>query len=165
MATEEQVDEFIALVDETRPVRLFHHIDETTVGAGGIMRMLYSEKDGGEPVTAGAIAEELHVSTARVAALLKNMESKGLISRERAASDARVTVVALTPHGCPVADAARRNVRDHAASIIDAVGIDRLRAFFETARDIRAVGCRAPVALDEDASEDDDASLRCPLSS
>lgn len=40
MATEEQVDEFIALVDETRPVHLFHHIDETTVGAGGIMRML-----------------------------------------------------------------------------------------------------------------------------
>lgn len=77
MATEEQVDEFIALVDETRPVHLFHHIDETTVGAGGIMRMLCCAKEGDDPVTAGAIAEELHVSTARVAALLKNMEAKG----------------------------------------------------------------------------------------
>ena len=34
MATDEQVDEFIALIDETRPVQLFHHIDEATVGAG-----------------------------------------------------------------------------------------------------------------------------------
>lgn len=99
MATEEQVDEFIALVDETRPVHLFHHIDETTVGAGGIMRMLCCAKEGDDPVTAGAIAEELHVSTARVAALLKNMEAKGLIARERAISDARVTVVTLTPRG------------------------------------------------------------------
>lgn len=99
MATEEQVDEFIALVDETRPVHLFHHIDETTVGAGGIMRMLCCAKEGDDPVTAGAIAEELHVSTARVAALLKNMEAKGLIARERAISDARVTVVTSRPAG------------------------------------------------------------------
>ena len=49
MATEEQVDEFIALVDETRPVHLFHHIDETTVGAGGIMRMLCCAKEGDDP--------------------------------------------------------------------------------------------------------------------
>lgn len=62
MATEEQVDEFIALVDETRPVHLFHHIDETTVGAGGIMRMLCCAKEGDDPVTAGAIAEELCTS-------------------------------------------------------------------------------------------------------
>lgn len=132
MATDEQVDEFIALIDETRPVQLFHHIDEATVGAGGIMRMLCCAKVGDDPVTAGAIAEELHVSTARVAALLKNMEAKGLISRERAASDARVTVVTLTPHGRALADAAYRNVRNHAAAIIDSVGIERLRAFFET---------------------------------
>lgn len=65
MATDEQVDEFIALIDETRPVQLFHHIDEATVGAGGIMRMLCCAKVGDDPVTAGAIAEELHVSTAR----------------------------------------------------------------------------------------------------
>lgn len=114
MATDEQVDEFIALIDEARPVQLFHHIDEATVGAGGIMRMLCCAKVGDDPVTAGAIAEELHVSTARVAALLKNMEAKGLISRERAASDARVTVVTLTPHGRALADAAYRNVRNHA---------------------------------------------------
>ena len=109
MATEEQVDEFIALVDETRPVHLFHHIDETTVGAGGIMRMLCCAKEGDDPVTAGAIAEELHVSTARVAALLKNMEAKGLIARERAISDARVTVVTLTPRGRALAGVSKRS--------------------------------------------------------
>ena len=78
------------------------------------------------------------------------MEAKGLISRERAASDARVTVVTLTPHGRALADAAYRNVRNHAAAIIDSVGIERLRAFFETARDICAVARPAPVSLDEE---------------
>ena len=165
MATDEQVDEFIALIDETRPVQLFHHIDETAVGAGGIMRMLCCAKVGDDPVTAGAIAEELHVSTARVAALLKNMEAKGLISRERAASDARVTVVTLTPHGRALADAAYRNVRNHAAAIIDSVGIERLRAFFETARDICAVARPAPVSLDEEDGGRAPAAPHCPFSS
>ena len=165
MATEEQVDEFIALVDETRPVHLFHHIDETTVAPGGIMRMLCCAKEGDDPVTAGAIAEELHVSTARVAALLKNIEAKGSGSaRERAISDARVTVVTLTPRGRALADAAYRNVRNHAAAIIDAVGIERLRAFFETARDICAVARPASVAMDEEDSEQA-FRARCPFSS
>lgn len=165
MATDEQVDEFIALIDETRPVQLFHHIDEATVGAGSIMRMLCCAKVGDDPVTAGAIAEELHVSTARVAALLKNMEAKGLVSRERAASDARVTVVTLTPHGRALADAAYRNVRNHAAAIIDSVGIERLRAFFETARDICAVARPAPVSLDEEDGGRAPAAPHCPFSS
>ena len=60
-------------------------------------------------------------------------------------------MVTLTPHGRALADAAYRNVRNHAAAIIDSVGIERLRAFFETARDICAVA-RPPV-LDEEMRE------------
>ena len=89
-------------------------------------------------VTAGAIAEKLGVSTPRVAALLKRLESKGLIARKRSAVDARVTEVVLTDEGSARVEAFRIEMRAQVAMLIDELGEERLRDFFETASEIRA---------------------------
>ena len=100
--------------------------------------MLAEARGAGTVVTAGDIAEKLGVTTARVAALLKRLESKGLIARRRSQADARVTEVVLTDEGAARVQAFREEVRAQVAMLVDELGEDRLRAFFITASEIRA---------------------------
>lgn len=99
MATETQVDEIIRLAERVHSSDAFRCMDEANAGIGGTLRMLAEARKAETVVTAGDIAERLGVSTARVAALLKRLESKGLIARRRSEADARVTEVVLTDKG------------------------------------------------------------------
>lgn len=112
-------------------------MDEANAGIGGTLRMLAEARAEGAVVTAGAIAERLGVSTARVAALLKRLESKGLVSRRRSEGDARVTEVELTEESVVRVCAFRDDVRGQVALFIDELGEERLREFFLTAYEIR----------------------------
>ena len=134
MATQEQVDEIIRLAERVHSSDAFRCMDEANAGIGGTMRMLAEARGAGTVVTAGDIAEKLGVTTARVAALLKRLESKGLIARRRSQADARVTEVVLTDEGAARVQAFRAQV----AMLVDELGEDRLRAFFITASEIRA---------------------------
>ena len=138
MATEEQVTEMIRLAERVHSSKAFRRMDEANAGIGGAMRLLAEARESGAVVTAGAIAEKLGVSTPRVAALLKRLESKGLIARERSAVDARVTEVVLTDEGAARVEAFRIEMRAQVAMLIDELGEERLRDFFETASEIRA---------------------------
>lgn len=138
MATEEQVTEMIRLAERVHSSKAFRCMDEANAGIGGAMRLLAEARESGAVVTAGAIAEKLGVSTPRVAALLKRLESKGLIARKRSAVDARVTEVVLTDEGFARVEAFRIEMRAQVAMLIDELGEERLRDFFETASEIRA---------------------------
>lgn len=111
MATQEQVDEIIRLAERVHSSDAFRCMDEANAGIGGTMRMLAEARGAGTVVTAGDIAEKLGVTTARVAALLKRLESKGLIARRRSQADARVTEVVLTDEGAARVQAFREEVR------------------------------------------------------
>ncbi|TXF37500.1 MarR family transcriptional regulator [Collinsella sp. BA40] len=137
MATEEQVTEMIRLAERVHSSEAFRCMDEANAGIGGTMRMLAEARKSGTVVTAGAIAEKLGVSTPRVAALLKRLESKGLIARRRSAVDARVTEVVLTEEGAARVETFRSEVRAQVAMLIDELGEERLREFFITASEIR----------------------------
>lgn len=137
MATEEQVTEMIRLAERVHSSEAFRCMDEANAGIGGTMRMLAEARKSGTVVTAGAIAEKLGVSTPRVAALLKRLESKGLIARRRSAVDARVTEVVLTEEGAARVETFRSEVRAQVAMLIDELGEERLREFFITASGIR----------------------------
>lgn len=78
MATETQVDEIIRLAERVHSSDAFRCMDEANAGIGGTLRMLAEARKAETVVTAGDIAERLGVTTARVAALLKRLESKGL---------------------------------------------------------------------------------------
>lgn len=93
MATQEQIRRIFQKMRESHPKEFFHHMDETQAGIGAVLRLLYIEK---KPVTAGKISDTLGISTARVAVLLRKMESRGLIIKEKNPLDARVTIVRLT---------------------------------------------------------------------
>lgn len=137
MATADQVTEMIRLAERVHSSEAFRCMDEANAGIGGTLRMLAEARVEGTVVTAGAIAERLGVSTARVAALLKRLESKGLVSRRRSEADARVTEVELTEEGVACVCAFRDDVRGQVALLIDELGEERLREFFHTAYEIR----------------------------
>lgn len=137
MATADQVTEMIRLAERVHSSEAFRCMDEANAGIGGTLRMLAEARAEGAVVTAGAIAERLGVSTARVAALLKRLESKGLVSRRRSEGDARVTEVELTEEGVAQVCAFRDDVRGQVALLIDELGEERLREFFLTAYEIR----------------------------
>lgn len=76
--------------------RLMHLLDEGYKGMFVIMRIL-SESDGN--VSAGDLAREMNVSTARIARALNTLEGKGFIKRESETGDARKVIIKLTAQG------------------------------------------------------------------
>ncbi len=133
MATQEQIDQILELMEQTQAGSFFDHVDHTQVGIGAVMRILRQAE---HPVTAGAIAQIMGVSTARVTVLLKKLEVKGLIVRERDWLDARVTNVCLTEQGVQADDAIRAQIAQKVGAVIDAVGMERMLEFSAIAREI-----------------------------
>ena len=77
MATPEQIASILSQLVALHPADCFKPIDTANAGLGAVLRLLYLAD---QPVTAGTISEKLHVSTARVAVLLKKLVAKGLPS-------------------------------------------------------------------------------------
>jgi DNA-binding MarR family transcriptional regulator len=65
---------------------------------GELFALRYLEKTS-EALSAGDLSEALSMSSARVAALLRSLEQKGMIERRNDAQDRRKVIVTITDHG------------------------------------------------------------------
>ena len=70
----------------------------------------------------GHISDAMGVSSARVAAVLNSLESKGLITREIDSGDRRRIIVKLTPKGAEQAEAQRKKNMELISSILTELG-------------------------------------------
>ena len=136
MATREQIETLLEQLEKAPPSEHFQNIDRNTAGIRAILKYL-SETD--ETVTAGMISGHIRVSTARVAVLLKKMETKGLIEREKDPGDGRIVVVKLSEHGKQTAEMLRENMYNHIGEMIDKVGMERLLEFAAISYEIHSV--------------------------
>lgn len=136
MATKAEIELMLEKIERVHPVKVFKRVDETQAGIGAVLRLLDQSC---ETVTAGKISDELKVSTARVAVLLKKMETKGLIIKERSHLDARITVVKLTKLGTQTITSMREEMYQQMGRVIDEVGKERLLEFIEIAGEIKNV--------------------------
>lgn len=134
MATRMQIERMLEKLEHAHPDDFFKHVDETQAGIGAVLRLLYISND---TVTAGKISDELMVSTARVAVLLKKMVSKGLITKEHSPIDARITLVKLTEYGAKTIEEMRDGVYQQMGIVIDTVGEERLLEFITIAEEIK----------------------------
>lgn len=135
MATNEQIDYIISELPKAHPANFFKIFNDSNTGIGFAVKLLYSAED--NRLSAGAISEAMGVSTARVAVLLKKMESKGLITRESDRSDARVTIVCLSQEGKAVAKRMQDNMLQHISYVIDKVGMEKLKQFIELSVEVK----------------------------
>ena len=138
MATQKQIDDIVQIFNCERPKMPLRDINAVNMGVGAVIRYLHESK-GETDVTAGDISEFLHVSTARVAVLLRKMESKGLIARIRSKNDARVTIVRLTEHGEETAESMLEKLRQQIGKAIDRVGYERMLNFVETFHELQDI--------------------------
>lgn len=138
MATKEQIEQIMARFGRSRPAQMDQakRAGFSDNGMIGVLLLLYRSS---QTVTAGMISETLHISTARVAALIKKMVDKGLIIRETGAKDARVTEIRMTEHGREIIEAVQKERRKQLEAIIDQVGMDRLLEYFDVADEIRSI--------------------------
>lgn len=137
MATQEEIRTIVKLIIENRPKHphIRNQVDDSRMGIGAVMQYL----DQNEKVTAGQIANELQVSTARVAVLLKKMESKGLISKGKDEDDARITIVQLTNFGKENISQMKQHINQMIEQAIDKIGYERLLDFIEVSKELREI--------------------------
>ncbi len=135
MATQEQIEYIVRELPKAHPANFFKVFNDSNTGIGFAIKLLYSAE--GNRLSAGAISEAMGVSTARVAVLLKKMESKGLITRESDRADARVTVVCLSEAGKTAAEQMQENMLEHISYVIDQVGMEKLLQFIELSVEVK----------------------------
>lgn len=115
---------FIHLMSQ--PQELMRLFNDANTGMTAVLRIL---KDSSKPVTAGKISERMGVSEARVTALLKKMQTRGYIVKQKDDCDARIINVKLTQEGTMVAEQLRVVLCQNIATIIDTVGVEKMNEY------------------------------------
>lgn len=82
------------------------------------------------------LSENLSVSTARIASLLKHMEEKKLIVRTQDTADSRQIIVRLTPDGERIIQKHRKDVLSYLARTLESLGPDDAREYIRIQKKI-----------------------------
>lgn len=134
MAEQKQVELVMDHLLALQPYKFYKAISEGNAGIGAVLRYLDEAQ---EDVTAGNISEFMHVSTARVAVLLRKMESQGLISKEGNAEDARITIVRLSDKGKERVRHIHDDIYTKVNNMIDKIGLKKMMDFITISAEIR----------------------------
>ena len=133
MATLEQIEQVMSLLDQAQPAAIFKWIDASKAGIGAVLRLLSCSE---QPATAGEIAEYIGVSTPRVTVLLKKMTTQGLILRETDAEDARIARIRLSERGKELSQEQKAALYRDMGEVIDRVGPEQLMEFLALSKEI-----------------------------
>lgn len=136
MNTREDTVELLNQLSLCMPRALYNDLETTKRGVGFILD--YLEQSDGE-VTVGDFSKVLHVSAARIAALLKKMEQNGLVTRRASLKDARRTVVEITPAGRAASQKMKASALREVELLLDRVGKEDLNTFIKISHRIRTV--------------------------
>lgn len=109
--------------------------------------VLISIKKGGIPVT--KIAPLMGIEPTSLSRLLKTMEEKGLVYREKDDVDRRVVKLFLTKKGLELKKISKKMVVDYNKTIYDEIGQDEMESFLTTMTKIRKLTCLKELPEDE----------------
>jgi len=109
--------------------------------------VLINIKRGGIPVT--KIAPLMGIEPTSLSRLLKTMEDKGLVYREKDEDDRRVVKLFLTKKGLELKKISKKMVLDYNKAIYDEIGYDEMESFLKTMSKIRKQTCMLNLPDDE----------------
>jgi DNA-binding MarR family transcriptional regulator len=95
---------------------------------GEVFGLQYIAMNGGS-VLPGDISTEMNVSSARVAAALNNLESKGLVTRRTDENDRRKVIVEITEAGRNQAEKHWNNIIGGATKLLELLGENDAREY------------------------------------
>lgn len=127
---QELLSEFISCMPKT----FYRDLDATKRGAYFILAYL-ARAEG--VVVAGDFSRMLQVSTARIAALLKRMEQRGLITRHHDLEDARRTVVEITSAGIEMLEKIKEQALQKVERLLERFSKEELQTFIRLSYKIR----------------------------
>ena len=133
MATIEQTELVLECLHEAYPHGFVKTLRDGNAGISAVLQLLHKAS---ATVTAGTISEFMNVSTARVSVLLKKMEKKGIIKKEKDTHDARVTNVYLSDKGEEKVQQIQSKLYEQVGMVIDKVGMDRMVEFINISHEI-----------------------------
>lgn len=136
MASKEKVEKILEKLEESNPVEFFKKVNELHMGIGAVLQLLLKSQG---IITASQISQKLGVSTARTTVVLKKMEAKGLITKEKSIADGRVTIIKITELGEKTASKMRNEMRMQLEQIIDTIGEEKILQFIEISNEIKAI--------------------------
>lgn len=123
---QEFIDEFTAIGCTLKPVVLNSVRGETSV-----LMTLY--RSGGE-LSPTALGTQAHLTSARIANILRVLEEKGLVTRRHSATDRRQVAVALTPEGRTEAGRLRAERTEAVAGFLRELGDEDAAELLRLAR-------------------------------
>ena len=106
-------------------------LDDGYKGTSPLLLELKKAKDKNKEITAGDISKRFNISTARVAALLKDLEEKEYVVRNKSKNDLRVTIVELTLKGEEEALKIKNRLTDFLSKSIKGIDDSMLETFFK----------------------------------
>ena len=115
------VDEYVEKFMKYRPNRL---LNDSVQGQTYVVGYL---SDGDKTVT--ELADLIHVSTARMAVIINNLEKQGRVERLKDPNDKRVTIVHLTESGYQSIDCVREFLKEKVAKAIEILGQEEFDRF------------------------------------
>ncbi len=136
MASDKEVLRLLQEFNSINPLEFMQKIDVQSMGIGNVLGFLMCS---GKEVSAGEISEYMHVSTARVAVLLKKMADKGLITKQTDPSDGRRVMVSITDEGKAAFLEKQKEILLYGGAVVDHFGVERIEEFIESCRQIREV--------------------------
>ena len=136
MASKEKVEKILEKLEESNPVEFFKKVNELHMGIGAVLQLLLKSQG---IITASQISQKLGVSTARTTVVLKKMEAKGLITKEKSIADGRVTIIKITELGEKTASKMRNEMRMQLEQIIDTIGEEKILQFIEISNEVKAI--------------------------
>ncbi|WP_165056629.1 MULTISPECIES: MarR family winged helix-turn-helix transcriptional regulator [unclassified Adlercreutzia] len=98
------------------------------------MVMMAKRRASEKPVRPGFVAALLHVTPSAFSQVLKSLEGKGLVERERGGDDFRAVAINLTPAGLCLAREVDAVATSQAHALIEYVGEENFRALLRTMR-------------------------------
>lgn len=119
MQTEEQIMQILSDLRAIYQTARQHNAENVNQGEKQVLH--YLRQTGGQ-AQPGDISRAMHISTARVAAILGSLDRKGQIIREPLGSDRRCVQVRLTEAGRARLDAIYAHMRDQMTYILQALG-------------------------------------------
>lgn len=101
-------------------------VSATARGEMAVLRLLAYE---GREMNAGEIASQLHMTTARAAAVFSSLERKGYVLRGQDPGDKRRVIVGLTDPGRDYCALRRREAKAHLAGLLAYLGEEDAGAY------------------------------------
>lgn len=107
-------------------------LDGLTRGEARMLHMLHVADGGEEPVRPGPLSAQMRTTPSAVSQMIKDLEGKGLVVRERGGGDFRSVTLALTEEGRRLAEGVDEAYTAFARGLFEEIGYDDMRSFLAT---------------------------------